>query len=80
MHKPKCLLAVLYVGGATIHQLQAQSGAHIELDRGPPQSDNERVFIIRGNAYCTEQCIWNPIMTDINQSINVLAYLGGVCW
>lgn len=36
-------------GGATIHQLQAQSGAHIELDRGPPQSDNERVFIIRGN-------------------------------
>ena len=43
------------IGGATIHQLQAQSGAHIELDRGPPQSENERVFIIRGVVLCHVQ-------------------------
>ncbi|CAG0883781.1 unnamed protein product [Cyprideis torosa] len=44
----KCGL-VIGKGGETIKQINAQSGAHCELDRRPPPNPNEKVFIIRGS-------------------------------
>ncbi|KAF4519777.1 hypothetical protein B566_EDAN009027, partial [Ephemera danica] len=34
--------------GETIKQINQQTGAHCELDRRPPPSPNEKVFVIRG--------------------------------
>ena len=37
-------------GGDTIRQLMVQSGAHIELFRGPQPNEHEKLFTVRGST------------------------------
>lgn len=47
----------MYSGGEVIKQINAQSGAHCELDRrGQNQDRVNRTFFIRGNPDAVENC------------------------
>lgn len=45
-----CNSLSLHSGGDTIRQLMVQSGAHIELFRGPQPNEHEKLFSVRGTA------------------------------
>uniref|UniRef100_A0AC34QWA0 K Homology domain-containing protein n=2 Tax=Panagrolaimus sp. JU765 TaxID=591449 RepID=A0AC34QWA0_9BILA len=42
---------VIGKGGDTIKQINAESGAHVELSRDPPPNPAEKVFVIKGTGY-----------------------------
>ncbi|UYV78254.1 FUBP3, partial [Cordylochernes scorpioides] len=42
---------VIGKGGESIRQIIQQSGAHVELMKGPPPNPHEKVFLIRGTQY-----------------------------
>ena len=37
------------VGGETIREINRQSGAYVELQRGPAANPNEKIFNVRGD-------------------------------
>lgn len=39
---------ILLVGGETVKQICAESGARVELSREPAPSETEKVFVVRG--------------------------------
>ena len=41
-------IKIFFPGGETIKQINQQSGAHVELQRQPPENPNEKIFNIRG--------------------------------
>lgn len=48
---------ISYTGGEVIKQINAQSGAHCELDRRAQNNDrNNRTFYIRGHPEAVEHC------------------------
>lgn len=39
------------LGGETVKQICAESGARVELSREPAPSETEKVFVVRGTPY-----------------------------
>jgi len=39
----------IHAGGETIRDINQQSGAYVELQRGPSANPGEKVFTVRGN-------------------------------
>ncbi|CAG5055177.1 unnamed protein product [Parnassius apollo] len=68
----KCGL-IIGRGGEVIKQINAQSGAHCELDRRAQANDrNNRTFIIRGHPDAVEHCK-RIIMEKVGMPVNFVA-------
>uniref|UniRef100_A0AC35U2P4 KH domain-containing protein n=1 Tax=Rhabditophanes sp. KR3021 TaxID=114890 RepID=A0AC35U2P4_9BILA len=69
---------VIGKGGETIKALNAESGAHIELARDAPCGPNEKVFSIKGTAYCIHVArhLIGIKVGDIPQNTDVPSFTG----